>query len=684
MPDSRPEFEQRLLILAPTRRDGEVAVQLLKRFQIESEVVRTIDSLCEELQKGAAAAVLTEEAILSPEITQLLKFVEHQPTWSDLPILMMMRGGAQSTAAQQVLTSLRNVILIDRPAPGAFVVSAAQSALRARRRQYQIRDQIDAARFAETRTRRLREQLAIAIDASQLGTFHCDFPLDRIIWNDRCKAHFWLPPEAEIDFDLFYSILHPDDREPTRRAIDDCVTLGLPYRVEYRTVSPSGKIRWIHASGKTYFDSSQRPIRFDGTTQDVTESKLHAEERQQLLDSERAARQEAERVSRMKDQFLATLSHELRTPLNAIFGWTQLLMMDKANLELVEEAVSVIDRNVRVQTQLIEDLLDVSRIVSGKIRLNIAPVELSDVIHAAIEGVKPSLTARAVRLEKVVDSSIGIVSGDSGRLQQVLWNLLTNAIKFTPAGGKVTVMAERVNSHVEISVTDTGAGIDPEFLPYLFDRFSQADGSITRAHGGLGLGLSIVKSLIELHGGTVRAESAGRGHGATFVLKLPMRVAKHRADDAAHPGEAAKEPLRGYEFHSLRQVKVLIVDDESDAREMLRRLLVEHEAVPAVAGSVAEALLQSTTFEPDILVSDIGMPGQDGYDLIREIRRRGVRIPAVALTAFARSEDRIRSLQAGYQAHLPKPVEPAELLATMARLLDRLNGDAATPSESKA
>jgi PAS domain S-box-containing protein len=670
-PDVRSE-DKRILLVAPTARDGEITRSLLAKAGLMCVVCENLNHLVKELHVGAGAVLLTEEAITREGIDELLTTVDKQPSWSDLPVVMMMRKGDQSPVATGVLRSLRNVTLLERPAPTLSVVSAVQTAVRGRERQYQMRDQFESIREGEVRSRELQEQLEIAVDASELGTFHCDMPLDKIVWNARCKAHFWLRQEAEIDFDLFYSILHPDDRERTREAIAACVYGGKVYDIEYRTVSPQGEVRWVRATGRTYY-KEEKPVRFDGTTQDITDRKRVDEERKQLLDIERAARVEAERTSRMKDEFLATLSHELRTPLNAILGWTQLLKRDQQDPETLSEAISVIERNVRVQTQLIEDLLDMSRIISGNVRLDVQGVELSEIINAAMEGVKPTAETKGVRLEKVIDRLVGPVSGDPARLQQVLWNLLTNAIRFTPKGGKVRVLAEVMQSHVEISVVDTGEGISPDFLPHLFERFSQADGSAKRKHRGLGLGLSIVKNLVEMHGGTVRANSRGEGQGATFIIQLPLRVAKSSEGEEhpPHPRMLLSGLSVECERPNLRGIKVLLVEDEADAAEFVRRFLVECEAVLALAASAAEAQKLLLTFKPDVIVSDIGMPQKDGYEFIRDVRKQGLMTPAVAISAYARAQDHIRSAQTGYQTHLAKPVDPAELLAVIASLAGR-------------
>ncbi|HYE20623.1 MAG TPA: ATP-binding protein [Tepidisphaeraceae bacterium] len=404
-----------------------------------------------------------------------------------------------------------------------------------------------------------------------------------------------------------------------------------------------------------------------------------AAEREQLLAAERAARAEAERVSLMKDEFLATLSHELRTPLNAILGWAQILRSDGGLDDNVAEGLDVIERNARVQTQLIEDLLDMSRIISGKIRLDVQRVDLQDVVKAAVASVRHSADQKGIRLQVVLDPLAGPVRGDPNRLQQCFWNLLSNAIKFTPKGGKVQVGLERVNSHLEVCVTDDGQGIRPEFLPHVFERFRQADSSSTRRHGGLGLGLSIVKNLVELHGGKVRAKSPGEGQGSTFCIELPV-VVLHPPDDAAgrrHPRVPSPSPAAaGAADHPpLDGITVLAVDDEPDARNLIKRVLEDCGARVLLAASAAEGLEVVKRDRPDMIVSDIGMPDEDGYAFIRQVRAlppdAGGRTPAAALTAFARSEDRTRALRAGYQSHVSKPVEPTELTAVVASLAAR-------------
>jgi PAS domain S-box-containing protein len=396
------------------------------------------------------------------------------------------------------------------------------------------------------------------------------------------------------------------------------------------------------------------------------------EARSRLIESERAARTGAEEASRLKDDFLATLSHELRAPLSAIAGWTSLLQRQpSSDPGLLRRALAVIDRNTRLQVQLIDDLLDMSRIAAGKLRLDVQSVDLRDVIRNAIAAVQPAAEAKGVVIHSILDPLAGPMRGDINRLQQIVWNLLSNAVKFTPKGGHVQVALERVNSHVEVVVTDTGQGIDPEFLPHVFERFRQADASTTRKYAGLGLGLAIVKHLTELHGGTVRAKSPGSGMGSTFIVELPLMALRAPADGLRrHPSSSVE--LEESEFPSLDGIRVLAVDDEADAREIIQRLLESCGARVDTAASVGEALELFQRNRYDVLLSDIGMPEEDGFCLIRKVReieRAGDRrIPAVAFTAFARADDRVRALRAGYQTHLAKPVEPAELAATVASL----------------
>jgi PAS domain S-box-containing protein len=413
-------------------------------------------------------------------------------------------------------------------------------------------------------------------------------------------------------------------------------------------------------------------IAYAKIARDITDLKLNERHREHMLEVERAARAEAERAGRMKDEFLATLSHELRTPLNAILGWSQLLRRDSQGEDL-SQGLEAIERNARAQTQIIGDLLDMSRIISGKLRLEMRRINLMQVMENAFETVRPAAEAKGIRLDLSPAGITPMASGDPNRLQQVFWNLLSNAIRFTPRGGQIRTLVVDVDHHWEINITDTGAGIDPDFLPYVFDRFRQADGSSTRKHGGLGLGLAITKQLVELHGGTVRVISDGQGKGATFTVSLPIQAS---AESPQPGGAIAATDISPVLSATLRDLKILVVDDEPDARALLSRLLKGSQANVHCVSSAAEALRLIEEQPPDVLVSDIGMPDEDGYSLIRKVRRmtneRARNLPAVAVTAYARSEDRSRAVLSGYQMHIAKPVEAAELIAMVASLAGRV------------
>lgn len=437
-------------------------------------------------------------------------------------------------------------------------------------------------------------------------------------------------------------------------------------------------------------DDSAAPIRSEQgevlgavlVFRDISERKRMELERDRLLASAQAAQKEAEHANRLKDEFLATASHELRTPLTAVVGWSRMMRTGKLDAENSARALEAIERNATLQTKLIDDLLDVSRIITGKLILERRAIEMAHVLNDAVNTVRPAADAKNITIVTSFDAKAGPVLGDANRLQQVVWNLLSNAVKFTPKNGRIEVGLQRVNSQAEISVRDSGEGISSEFLPYVFDRFRQGDGKTTRLHSGLGLGLAIVRQLVELHGGTVNAHSDGPGRGATFKLRLPVlsinsvsgskttardsTLTKARVSD----GLSIECPLR------LDGVCVLVVDDDSDTRQMLKAVLSEYQAHVIVAASAAEAIEEIERRKPDVLVSDLGMPEQDGYELIKKVRGREsadhtARIPALALTAYAKAEDRVRALASGYQVHLSKPVEPAEFVLVVANLAGR-------------
>jgi signal transduction histidine kinase/DNA-binding response OmpR family regulator len=404
---------------------------------------------------------------------------------------------------------------------------------------------------------------------------------------------------------------------------------------------------------------------------EIAERKQAEEERAQLLVRERSARAEAEQANRTKDEFLATLSHELRTPLSAILGWSHLVRTGKLDELQMTRAFETIERNARSQSQLIDDLLDVSRIITGKLQIELRPVNFSSVIEAAIDAVRPAFEAKEIQFETVMDSPAYLVPGDANRLQQIFWNLFSNAVKFTPPGGRVRVEVERAGSQARASVSDSGIGIKPDFLPYIFDRFRQADGSTTRVHGGLGLGLAIVKHLVQLHQGTVDVESKGTDQGATFTISLPLASATAVAElDSATVLEREGNRLPVGFSELLGGLRILVVDDELDSRELITAILTRCGSEVRCSESAAEAIQAVRDWKPHLLVSDIGMPKEDGYSLIQKLRKMKSQwareIPAVALTAYATVEDRARALDAGFQVHVAKPIDPEALVRSIA------------------
>ncbi|HEY0008286.1 MAG TPA: PAS domain S-box protein [Tepidisphaeraceae bacterium] len=1055
----RSPIDTRVLLLAPTPRDGEVTCRLMTAGGIRCELPVDLPTLGDELRRGAAAIIVPEEVVLSPAASHLAETLTRQPVWSDVPVIILSRAGVESPAVERAMATFGNVSVVERPVRMTTLLSVVRTALRARERQYQVRDQLIAQQKTEAALRDSEERFRAAFDQAIVGIVLVDLdgnvirvndafceivgrpseslvghdsslythPDDRrqnaenirrieteslqssvyekryirpdgsVVWvqaslsplrdrdgnlnrilavveniNDRklarealahsearlrmifesvkdyaiftidrtgivtswnigaqrlfgyadteimhtSSAVLWTPedqllrmmeeemrqalcegagnderwhqrkdgsrflasgllmplyndaeevigftkvcrdvtaarqaereladtraqleatlaagevgtwlwriPEDHLTGDAnlarmfnlnveevtngapaarYIQSIHPDDQGPVEEALSAVLTHGINYEIEYRVMQADRSVRWVLARGTIERDAAGRAVRLPGVVLDITERKLAEdaaresearfrqladsmpqivwsalpdgevdyfnqpwydytglksgqtgdaswtpvvidadlvakywresvasgeafsmeyrvrraadgqerwhlgrarpihdssgriirwfgtitdvhdykqlqEENASLLDSERAARTEAERTSRMKDEFLATLSHELRTPLNAILGWSQIMRSSSADAEDLQQGLEVVERNARSQAQIIEDLLDMSRIISGKVRLDVQPVDLESLLQAAIDTTRPAADAKGIVLHAHLDQQLPTVNGDPNRLQQVLWNLLSNAIKFTPRGGHVWVTLRKRDGNVEVKVADSGEGIKAEFLPFVFDRFRQADATTTRRHGGLGLGLSIVKQLIELHGGSIAVESDGVNRGSTFIVSLPLMIPlpsierdeKRPLPTSAHGATPSQMTL------SLQGLKILVVDDEPDARLLVKRLLEDYQANVVMAASASEALAITGEYCPNVLISDIGMPGEDGYALIRRIRSGGsdnARVPAIALTAYARPEDRVKAMVAGFNMHICKPIEPAELVAIIASLTGR-------------
>lgn len=796
-----------MLVLAPTARDGEVTLSLLRQAKLTGCLCDDVTELCEKAQKGVGAILLTTEFLASDSITLLVQCVKDQPSWSDLPIILLMPGAHQSSMPGGILQAMGNVTLLEKPAPTRSVISALQTAVRARQRQYQIRDHITASSRAESHMRALKEQLAIALEASDLGTFHCPMPIDKFVWNDQCKAHFGLAPDAEVNASLFYQLIHPEDREPTRAAITACVEKGEPYDVEYRVLLPKGETRWIRATGKTHYDAQNQPIRFDGTTQDVSRQKVAEAElrtqagRQQLLwdaaavlltaadpdtmmrmlfgkvskylgvdayfnfmvdetneclrlvssvgmpeealqsfqklsfgetvcgtvavrqvtivadhiqsssdpivqlikglgvrayacnplisdgkligtlsfaSRSRDSYDEAElsffatlahyvttayvklqlverlkEADQRKDEFLATLAHELRNPLAPISNGFQVIRMAGNDRKLIDNILDTMERQLSQMVRLIDDLLDLSRITSNKLELRKDHLDLKHALRDAIETSLPQIESSGHRLDIELPTEPLILNADSVRLAQVFSNLLNNAAKYTPPGGIIWLKAWKASDHFAVSVRDSGIGIANENISRLFQMFSQITPAIERSHGGLGIGLSLVRGLVEMHGGTVEATSLGIGEGSEFIVKLPLTVA---SEEAFADSAAIADTV-------VARRRVLVVDDNEDAAITLAMMIrmFGHEVHTVHDGQAAVELAEA--IRPDVVLLDIGLPKMNGYEACQSIRKQpwGKTIKIVALTGWGQDEDKRKAFEAGFDHHFTKPVNIVHL-----------------------
>jgi signal transduction histidine kinase/ActR/RegA family two-component response regulator len=514
-------------------------------------------------------------------------------------------------------------------------------------------------------------RLARCAAAAQLGTFEYQLESDLVVGNPTFMSHLFLPPDTTLTLEQLLRALHPNDSHRIRLAIKSAIGNGSPYDMQYRVRAPDGQVRWLRAKGCVTGNAAMGTTSFNGITIDISASKRIEEAHNDSAEESHLARAAAEHASLIKDEFLSTLSHELRTPLNSILGWTQVLQRSSTGMsEKAIGALATIERSARQQARLIDDLLDASAIMAGKIHLDLQPVRCNDVIGSSVALSAPLAASRNIQLDVCIDEPGMAIEADQSRLQQILCRLLSNAIKFSANDSTVTIRQITSDNRVIITITDSGQGIAPAFLPSLFARFSQADGSITRSHMGLGLGLSIVKSLIELHGGTVSATSQGVARGATFTIELPA------LQSSMHPSPATRTERTSAsgEFGTSWFADIVVVDDEPDTGAVIQEILQNAGATVRLATSAAEALAMIREHRPDLLVSDIGMPQIDGYQLLQLLRQQepsGVPpLPAIALTAFARPEDKRRAIDAGYLIHLAKPVESADLV-TAARLAVR-------------
>jgi PAS domain S-box-containing protein len=490
-------------------------------------------------------------------------------------------------------------------------------------------------------------------------------------WNNSAERVFGYTPEEAIGKSIVMII-------PPELRAEETMILGRLRRGEriehFETVrvTKTGKRINLSLTVSPVRNKQGEIIGASKIARDITDKVRAERELTRLLASERAARERAEAASRAKDEFVAMISHEIRSPLNAILGWSHMLRQGALDKTATANALESIERNARAQAQLVSDLLDVSRVITGKLRINARPVDIMNSVESALESVHPAAEAKQITIDVQREPYATVVTGDADRLQQVFWNLLSNAVKFTPRQGHVSVKIARTNSYLEVAVSDSGTGIPEDFLPYIFERFTQADTTSARKHAGLGLGLSIARHIVELHGGTIAAESAGEGKGATFRITLPVRALHPQEVDSAQTAVPVDTIANEIMLNGLR---IMVVDDEDETRELLKMMLSSHGAEVLAAASGTEALAQIDECQPGIIVSDIGMPVMDGYMFMKRVRALDSEqrsVPAIALTAYARAEDRLRALAAGFQMHVPKPVEASELVMVIASLVRRI------------
>ncbi len=558
-----------------------------------------------------------------------------------------------------------------------------------------LEEAVRRSRQAEEALKESQERLRLAMATAQMGYHYRDFDTGIAIYSDELGRLCGLPPGSSFSsHDDFLSAVHPEDRERLVESMARASREDTDYVEEFRLVRPDGTVRWLADRGRVYRDEPGEPLYAIGLAWDITAAKEAEIEREALYAEERRLRERAEAADHAKDDFLALVSHELRTPLNAIVAWLHILETtpEPATAAALAKAIPFLKRSIDQQRCLIDDLLDSARIASGKLQLEVRALDAAAIAEAALDVVRSAAEARGVEIYTLIDANAGLITGDAGRLQQVVWNLLSNAIKFTPRGGRVHLHIERVDPHVRIIVKDTGVGIEPELLPFIFERFRQSDTSSRRRHGGLGLGLALVQELVELHGGNVRAESPGHGKGTTVTVELPVRpmtlpavLVPALSAGGPRKGEVekveAEAAASGAPTPALAGVRLLVVDDQEDAREALATMLARHGALVSAAGSGREALaLLAESLEgepPHVLVCDIAMPELDGYAVIGQLRALekehriplSAQIPAIALTAYAQPRDRVHTLRAGFQTHLAKPVEPVELIRVIASLV---------------
>jgi signal transduction histidine kinase/DNA-binding response OmpR family regulator len=651
-------LEERVLVVMPSERDSQRTLHILAEANLAGTVCTSLPELCRELRAGAGAALVTDEIITADIDRRLEDTLREQPTWSALPILVLAREGAEQRMEQGPLSDYNSVVIVERPVRTRSLISAIRSALRARRNQYQIREAIREHERQAAELTAQDEKLRFALSAGRLGSWELDVERQELTCSEICKAIYGRAIDQPFTYAELYESIHPEDREGVRAAIAHCLATSNPYDVEYRVVWSNGETHWLMARGRAVYDAQLKPIRMVGVSLDVTERERldEALRRSQL---ELAAQADQLRMAdRRKDEFLATLAHELRNPLAPISTGLSLLS-ESSDPEVSRRTLGVMQRQVRHMVRLIDDLLDVSRITMGKLELKRERIAVAAVVEAGIEGSQPNLQRGQHRLRLDLTDEPLFLDADHTRIAQVISNLLNNSSKYTANEGTIELSVRREGEDVVIAVRDNGLGIPPERLDDIFQMFGQVNRALDRSHGGLGIGLALVRRLVEMHGGTVVADSAGPNRGSTFIVRLPLAKGLPTAVEGSTVRRASK----------LGEKRVLVVDDNDDAAEMLALMLQQDGYTTAIAHDGPAAIDAAHALTPDIVILDIGLPGISGYEVAEQLRADMslAQTALIALTGWGAPEDRRKALAAGFDVHLTKPVTAEDLHEALGR-----------------
>jgi PAS domain S-box-containing protein len=659
MPATDSALAARVLVLMPTARDAQRTQLLLQEASVLSTLCRDMAELCRELRSGAGAALLTEEALAQDTAGQLAEALQAQPAWSALPVLVLAREGGDRPAARARLDLLESAILVERPVRTRTLISVVLSALRGRRHQYQIREAILLREGQAAELLAQKERLRFALYAGGLGSWELDLASPGLSCSDLFKAHFGRSPADSFSYRDLQASIHPLDRKRVDDAIERSVSTGADYDEEYRVVWPNGEEHWLMIRGRALFDERGSALRMVGVSLDVTERRrMHDALQESRLELARHA-EELLRANLRKDEFLATLAHELRNPLAPIRTGMDLLALSPEE-PARERTLGVMRRQVSHMVRLIDDLLDVSRITRGKLELKRERVSLASVISSAIEASRPLIERKQHELQVAVSDGSLAFDADLTRIAQVVSNLLNNASNYTPSGGRIELSAEREGDWAVIRVRDNGIGIPQDRLEDVFEMFSQVHRTLERSQDGLGIGLALVRSLVEMHGGSVRAESAGADQGSTFTVRLPLA-----AVSTAEVGPAHSEIP-----HPDRARRILIVDDNEDAADLLTLTLKQAGYLTETAYDGPSALTSVEVFRPQIVILDIGLPGMSGYEVARALRQdaRFAALALIALTGWGTPGDKQKALDAGFDLHLTKPIDVGGLNGALSQL----------------